>query len=76
MITQTIYTLGELRNALSHLPDDTAIHNEEGLGLRLHYDNDPVVLFDPGYYPDDDDSAPDGECHDCGEDTCVCAGWA
>ncbi|MCP5136546.1 MAG: hypothetical protein H6981_07085 [Gammaproteobacteria bacterium] len=57
MITETVYDLGALRRALAHLPDDCPIHNEEGLGLKLHYDNDLVVLFDSGDYPDTDDES-------------------
>jgi hypothetical protein len=54
MITETVYTLGQLRAALNHLPDDAAIHNEDGLGLMLHYDNDPVVLFNVGDFQEDE----------------------
>jgi len=55
MITETVYTLGALRKALEHLPDDCPIHSEaEALGLKLHYDKNPVVLFEYGDWPDDD----------------------
>jgi hypothetical protein len=57
MITETVYTLGDLRKALSHLADDCPIHNEEGRGLKLHYDKNPVVIFEFGDWPDDDESA-------------------
>ncbi len=57
MITETVYTLGALRRALAHLGDDCPIHSEEGCGLELHYDHDPVVLFAVGDMPDDDDAA-------------------
>lgn len=52
MITQTVRTLGDLRAALSHLPDDCCIHNEDACGLKLMYDNESPILFDIG---DDDD---------------------
>jgi hypothetical protein len=48
MIRQTVQTVGEMRAALAHLPDDCLIHTEDGYGLELMYDNESSVLFDVG----------------------------
>lgn len=62
MITETVYTLGDLRKALEHLADDCPIQDEEGRGLMLSpraqvYSKNPVVVFGAGDYADLSDAS-------------------
>lgn len=41
-------------------------------GKKFTVTTDVAYSFSTDEQPDEDDDDPQSECHDCGEDTCVC----